>query len=106
MPNHCPEQDLCFGMGAVVAWHLRNFRSSRLTPTDFEVIFTNGTHRALFYKVDPSYSLKNLNTSPKERMLRIVFDTVWGDWSQCEKFSEIKPPLKSLDNWTWKKQMD
>ena len=27
VPNHCPEWGLCFGMGAVVALHLRNFRT-------------------------------------------------------------------------------
>ena len=32
----------------------------------------------------------------KEKMLRIVFGTFWGDLSQREKLSEIKPPLTNL----------
>ena len=29
----------------------------------------------------------------KEKMLRIILGTFFGDWSQSEKLSEIKPPL-------------
>ena len=32
----------------------------------------------------------------KEKMLRIVFEIFLGDLSQCEKLSEIKPPLTNL----------
>ena len=72
---------VCVNMCAGVAWHLQNFRTSCLTPTDFEALFTTGTGRALFHKIDASGSFKSVNTSPakhypsKERMLKIVFDT-------------------------------
>ena len=47
-------------MGARVACHPQNFRTSRLAPADFEVLFTNWHLRALFYRTDGTCSFKFL----------------------------------------------
>ena len=80
---------VCVNMCTGVAWHMRNFRC--LTPTDFEVLFTTGTGRALLHRIDASGSFKSINTSPakrypsKERMLRTVFDTFYGKLEPMRK---------------------
>ena len=50
----------CVTTGARDAWHQRNFRTSHLAPSDFEVIGTNWHLPALFYTTDGTHSFKFL----------------------------------------------
>lgn len=50
----------CVSAGAKGAWHPQNIKTSRLAPSDFEILSTNGTPRASFYRTDGTRSFKFL----------------------------------------------